>query len=103
MQQRIWVADLWADGTVGPPTLVTDGPEESVCQPVSRSVTPSSTPRRGGRHRPKFQVHYAETVTATPSHSVFHDAQSITISVLPVHGGRDAISSVLAAHTRRLA
>jgi dipeptidyl aminopeptidase/acylaminoacyl peptidase len=30
----LWVADLRADGTVGPPRLVAGGPEESVCQPA---------------------------------------------------------------------
>lgn len=51
-------------------------------------------PQAWGQAAPKFQAHHAEALTATPSHSVFHDARSITIPVLLVHGGHDAISSV---------
>ena len=51
-------------------------------------------PQAWGQAAPKFQAHHAETLTATPSPSMFHDAQRISTPVLLVHGGRDAVSPV---------
>jgi dipeptidyl aminopeptidase/acylaminoacyl peptidase len=51
-------------------------------------------PQAWGRAAPKFQAHHAETLSATPSHSVAYDAPGITIPVLLIHGGRDPVSPV---------
>lgn len=58
-------------------------------------------PTTWGQAAPKFQAHHADLLTAAPPHSMFHDAQTITVPVLLVHGGRDVVSP--AQQARQLA